>query len=38
LNLAEGASGFFLFSSDPLDNNVKVFVVRSPDTKVEVVG
>ncbi len=38
LNLAEGRSGFFLYPADPLDNNRKVFVVRSPGTRVEVEG
>ncbi|MEW6758631.1 MAG: hypothetical protein AB1347_10455 [Acidobacteriota bacterium] len=36
LHMAEGRSGFFLFPADPLDNNLKVFVVRSPDVNVEV--
>ena len=36
LNLAEGSSGFFLFPPDPLDNNLKVFVVRGPGTVVEI--
>lgn len=36
LNPAKHRSGFFLFPADPLDNNVKVFVVRSPDVVVEV--
>ena len=36
LNLAEGSSGFFLFPPDPLDNNLKIFVVRGPGTEVEV--
>ncbi len=36
LNLAEGSSGFFLFPPDPLDNNLKIFVVRSSSTRVEV--
>ena len=38
LNLAEGANGFFLFPPDPRDNNLKVFVVRAPDTRIEVAG
>ena len=38
LNLSESGSGFFLFPADPLDNNERVFVVRSPDLKVEVEG
>lgn len=35
LNLAEGSSGFFLFPPDPLDNNLKIFVVRGPGLQVE---
>ena len=35
LNLAENRPGFFGFPADPKDNNVKVFVVRSPGTLVE---
>lgn len=38
INLSEGASGFFLFPADPLDNNERVFVVRSPELRVEVEG
>jgi len=34
LNLAEDKSGFFLFPADPLDNNEKVFIVRSDDIKI----
>lgn len=29
INPAEGQKGFFLYPADPLDNNEKVFVVRS---------
>ncbi len=36
INLAEGASGFFLFPPDPKDNNLKIFVVRAPGLGVEV--
>ena len=36
INLAEGASGFFLFPPDPRDNNLKIFVVRVPGLGVEV--
>ena len=35
LNMAEGSSGFFLFPPGPLDNNLKIFVVRGPGIKVE---
>lgn len=35
LNLSEASSGFFIFPADPLDNNERVFVVRAPDTQVE---
>jgi hypothetical protein len=38
INMSEGHSGFFIFPADPLDNNEKVFIVRSPDLKVEVEG
>lgn len=38
LNISESGSGFFVFPADPLDNNERVFVVRSPDIKVEVEG
>jgi len=38
LNFSEGASGFFVFPADPLDNNERVFVVRSPNLTVEVEG
>ncbi len=34
LNLAEENSGFFLYPADPLDNNEKVFIVRSDDLRV----
>lgn len=34
LNLAEEKTGFFLYPADPLDNNEKVFIVRSHDLKV----
>lgn len=36
INFAEGSRGFFLFPADPLENNRKVFVVRRPETAVEV--
>jgi len=36
LNFAEDRQGFFLFPADPHDNNERVFVVRSPETRVEV--
>ncbi len=36
INLAEEASGFFLFPPDPMDNNLKIFVVRAPGLGVEV--
>ena len=36
INVAEGRSGFFIFPADPLDNNERVFIVRSPDVRVEV--
>jgi len=38
LNFSDAASGFFVFPADPLDNNEKVFVVRSPELTVEVEG
>lgn len=38
INFSDGASGFFVFPADPLDNNERVFVVRSSDLKVEVEG
>lgn len=34
LNLAEENRGFFLYPADPLDNNEKVFIVRSKDMTV----
>jgi hypothetical protein len=34
LNLAETKTGFFLYPADPLDNNEKVFIVRSDDISV----
>jgi len=34
LNLAEENSGFFLYPADPLDNNEKVFIVRSDDLRI----
>ena len=36
INLSSSPGGFFMFPPDPLDNNLKVFVVRGPDTEVEV--
>lgn len=35
INLAEQNRGFFLFPADPLENNRKVFVIRRPETVVE---
>jgi hypothetical protein len=35
LNLAEENSGFFLYPADPLDNNEKVFIVRSGDINIQ---
>ena len=35
LNLAEDRPGFFMFPLDPRDNNEKVYVVRSPNMKIE---
>lgn len=35
LNFSDGASGFFVFPADPLDNNERVFVVRTPELVVE---
>ena len=35
LNLAEENRGFFLYPADPLDNNEKVFIVRSKDITVK---
>lgn len=35
INLAEGQNGFFLYPADPLDNNEKVFVVRSKDVEIK---
>ncbi len=36
INMSEGHSGFFMFPADPLDNNEKVFIIRSDDIRVEV--
>lgn len=38
LNMAEERPGFYMFPLDPRDNNEKVYIVRSPDMKVEVEG
>jgi hypothetical protein len=35
INLAEGQNGFFLYPADPLDNNEKVFVVRSNAVEIK---
>jgi hypothetical protein len=34
LNIAEDKRGFFLYPADPLDNNEKVFVVRSDEIEI----
>ncbi len=36
LNMADGQRGFFMFPADPLDNNERIFIVRSADLRVEV--
>jgi hypothetical protein len=36
LNFARQRKGFFLYPADSRDNNEKVYVVRLPDTRIEV--
>lgn len=38
LNLAEERPGFYMFPLDLRDNNEKVYIVRSPDMKIEEEG